>query len=55
MKLVRFEFTCWYVFVDLKVHNVEEHSYHFDRIDQKNVALIYSITICQKKTKDCAP
>ena len=22
------------VFVDLKVHNVQEHSYHFDRIDQ---------------------
>ena len=41
-----------YVFVDLKVHNVQK--YHFIVLTNKNVALIYSVTICQQKTKDCA-
>ena len=44
-----------YVFVGLTVHNVQKNSYHFDCIlTNKNVALIYSVTICQQKTKDGA-
>ena len=43
-----------YVFVDLKVHNVQRIPIILIVLTNKNVALIYSVTICQQKTKDCA-
>ena len=33
-----------FAFLDLTVHNVQLHSYHFE----------LTITICEQKTKDCA-
>ena len=35
-------------FLDLTVQKVQSHSSHFE------IALIYSVTICEQKTKDCA-
>ena len=44
-----------YVFVDLKVRNIQWPSYHFDLIDQQNIVLIYSVTIFERITMYCAP
>ena len=41
-------------FLDLTVHNVQLHSYHFELLTNRNLALIYPVTICERKTKDCA-
>ena len=41
-----------YVFVNLMVHNVQEHSQHFILLTNRNVALIYSVSICQTEHKE---
>ena len=42
-------------FLDLTAHNVQEHSYIIlNLLTNRNIALIYSVTICEQKTKDCA-
>ena len=47
MKRVRlFCYMFLLAFVDLTVHNVQKHSYHFELTDQqKHRNLIYSVTI----------
>ena len=42
-------------FLDLTAHNVQEHSYIIlNLLTNTKIALIYSVTICEQKTKDCA-
>ena len=43
-------------FLDLTVHNVQQHSYHFVLTDQWKhcIDLLNSVTIFEQKTKDCA-
>ena len=48
-------YTFLLAFLDLTAHNVQQHSYHFELLTNRNIVLIYSVTIFeQKKTKDCA-
>ena len=59
MKPVRlFCYMFFLAFVDLTVHSVQSV---FNRIPiilnlltNRNIALIYSLTICEQKTKDCS-
>ena len=42
-------------FLDLTAHNVQEHSnIILNLLTNRKIALIYSVTICEQKTKDCA-
>ena len=42
-------------FLDLIVHNVHSIPIILNLIlTNRNIALIYSVTICEQKTKDCA-
>ena len=54
MKPVRLLCYIFLVFVDLKVHKIQWYSYYFYLTVQQNVALIYSVTICEQLRKRIA-
>ena len=39
-------------FLDSTVHNVKKHFYHLNLLTNWNIALTYSVTICEQKTKE---
>ena len=53
MKPIRL-FSCMFLFafLDLTAHNVQSIPIILNLLT--NIALIYSVTICEQKTKDCA-
>ena len=53
MKPVRLLLVC--MFCGLKYTTFNSISIILILLTNKNVALIYSVTICEQKTKDCAP
>ena len=42
-------YTFLLAFLDLTAHNVQQHSYHFELLTNRNIVLIYSVTIFEQK------